>query len=159
TRHTYLAFIVNMQASDLRMRRFLVDLTDNSPRKQQNTNRLRKSTVIILKYCNPSVSGHNLENRAFGIFDLGHSWLLSICKHTTVSAAGLPIPSKHFSSTLVFTSSALSHSGKGKQACAVRGTDGVESARKTSQRDRGTSVDASRSERVEHTQTLQMRGW
>jgi len=39
----------------------------------------------------PSLSRHNLENRAFGIFNLGHSRLLSICTHTTVSMAGLPI--------------------------------------------------------------------
>src|SRR5262245_23341406 len=80
-----------MQASDLRRRRFFVDLTDKSPGKQRHTNCLRKLSIIILEDRNPSLSGHNLENRAFGLFDLGHSRLLSLCTHTTVSTARLPI--------------------------------------------------------------------
>jgi len=61
-----------MQASDLRIGSLFIDLLDNSPRKQGNTSRLRKFSIIILEYSDPSLSGHDLENGAFGLFDLGH---------------------------------------------------------------------------------------
>jgi DNA invertase Pin-like site-specific DNA recombinase len=50
-----------------------LDLFHDSPRKQRGARRIRKSPVVIViaKDRNPSLSGHNLENRTFGIFDLG----------------------------------------------------------------------------------------
>src|SRR5438094_5263955 len=90
-----------MQASDLRIGSLFVDLSHNSPRKQGSTGRLRKRSVLILKYSDPSLSGHHLENGAFCVFDLGHSQLLSVCTHTTVSPAGLPIPSTNVPSSIL----------------------------------------------------------